>query len=465
MRSSYARTSSVVYDGRGLVTFARDALGRTSRFGYSPDGDLLRVGDPAGRVTTYQVDGWGRPVKATPPRGQAPGTATSFTSEVVYSADDQPLEQRGPLGVTTKQTYDDQGRLSSTTDSRGGVSRFRYDDAGQLVGVKSPDDSLPEATADFDGPGRVTKQIDASGRPQTFEYDGAGRTIATTYGGRTWRFDYDKAGRLVRTTQPSGKSASFTLDPRGAMTRIDYSDKTPSVQFVWDAAGRRTSMTDAVGTTRFGYDSFDRLTSVAQPAGAVSYQWDAAGNLLSRNAAGHTESYAWDNVDRLSAAKLDGKTMASYSYDLAHGSVTTRRPSGLVEVQTLDARDREIELRLTQAGTPVRSISSAYDAGDNLIRSNDSVTGKAAYSYDALGHLSEVCYGVDECTGDAKDYIRYAYDGAGNKTWEQRPTRSTWSLYGSGSEVLASITAPAAYPRVPPTAASFSYDTGRESNV
>jgi YD repeat-containing protein len=80
---------------------------------------------------------------------------------------------------------------------------------------------LPEATADFDGSGRVTKQIDASGRPLTFEYDGAGRTIATTYGGRTWRFDYDKAGRLVRTTLPSAKSASFTLDPRGAMTRID----------------------------------------------------------------------------------------------------------------------------------------------------------------------------------------------------------------------------------------------------
>ncbi|MDX6240271.1 MAG: hypothetical protein QOG10_5091, partial [Kribbellaceae bacterium] len=459
LSTTYAgRTSSVVYDGHGLVTSARDVLGRISRFAYSSDGDLLRVGDPAGRVTTYQVDGWGRPVKATPPRGQVPGAATSFTSEVVYSADDQPLEQRGPLGVTTRQTYDDQGRLSSATDGRGGTSRFRYDDAGQLVGVKGPDDSLPEATADFDGSGRVTKQIDASGRPQTFEYDGTGRTIATTYGGRTWRFDYDKAGRLVRTTLPSGKSAAFTLDPRGATTRVDYSDKTPSVQFAWDAAGRRASMTDALGTTRFGYDAFDRLTSVAQPAGAVSYQWDASGNLLSRNAAGHTETYAWDNVDRLSAAKLDGKTMASYSYDLAHGSVTTRRLSGLVEVQSLDARDREVDLRLTQTGKPVRSVSSAYDAGDNPIRSNDSVAGKAAYSYDALNQLTEVCYGVDDCSGDAKDYIRYAYDGAGNKTWEQRPSGSTWSLYGSGSELLASITAPAAYPRVPPTAASYSYD-------
>jgi YD repeat-containing protein len=93
LSTTYAgRTSSVVYDGRGLVTSARDVLGRTSRFGYSPDGDLLRVGDPAGRVTTYQVDGWGRPVRATPPRGQVAGAATSFSSEVVYSADDQPLE-------------------------------------------------------------------------------------------------------------------------------------------------------------------------------------------------------------------------------------------------------------------------------------------------------------------------------------------------------------------------------------
>ncbi|HET6296942.1 MAG TPA: DUF6531 domain-containing protein, partial [Kribbella sp.] len=302
LSTTYAgRASSASYDARGLVSSVRDVLGRTTRFSYTSDGDLVGVSDPAGRISKYEVDGWGRQVKATAPRGQS--------STVTYSADDQPLEQHGPLDVTTSQTYDGQGRLASVTDGRGGVTRFRYDDAGHLVGVEGPDASLREATADFDVSGRLTKQVDASGRAQTSEYDAAGRVTAATYGGRTWRFAHDKAGRLVRTTLPSGKSASFTLDARGAMTQIDYSDKTPSASFAWDAAGRRTSMTDSSGVTRFGYDPFDRLTSATRPGASVSYQWDPVGNLLSRAAAGHTESYTWDTVDRLTSAKVDGKTM------------------------------------------------------------------------------------------------------------------------------------------------------------
>ncbi|MFI6681698.1 DUF6531 domain-containing protein [Kribbella sp. NPDC050470] len=442
--ATYAgRTSTVAYDGRGLVTQSRDPLGRVTRFAYSEDGDLVSVTDPAGRVARYEVDGWGRLTKATSPRG---GVST-----YTYTPDDQPLEQRGPLDVTTRQTYDGQGRLATMVDGRGNTTRFRYDDTGTLVGVTRP--SLPEATATFDASGRLTKRVDASGREQTFSYDAAGRTVDTTFGGRTWRFSYDKAGRLIRTTLPSGKSASFTLDPRGAVTKIAYSDKTPTVSFAWDAVGRRTSMTDALGTTRFGYDAFDQLTS----AGSVAYRWDAVGNLIGRTAAGRTESYTWDVVDRLSSASVDGKPLASYRYD-PRGTITTTLPGGLVETRALDLRDRTTSLTVVRGGGPVRSITSSYDAADNVIRSDDSVAGKSSYTYDVLNRLTGVCYGVDECTDDAQDFIRYDYDPIGNRTWEQRPTGSTWSLYGPGSELLASITAPATYPLDPPRSQVYTYD-------
>jgi YD repeat-containing protein len=409
---SYAGlTSSVTYDQRGLPVSIRDSTGRTTRSAYSPDGDLTSTTDPAGNITKYEVDGWGRPSKVTGPRGQ--------TTAVTYSADDQPLEQHGPLDQNTRMDYDDRGRLAASTDARGGTTRYRYDDAGQLVGVTAP--FLPEATAEFDASGRLIKQTDASGRAQTSEHDAAGRLTATTYGGRTWRFSHDKAGRLVGTTLPSGKSAAFTLDARGAMTRVDYSDKTPSNSFTWDAAGRRTTMTDVGGVTRFGYDTFDQLTAVSRPGSSVSYKWDPAGNLQSRSAAGHTETYTWDAVNRLTSAKVDGKPAASYAYDVARGSITTRRPSGLTETRLYDLRGRETELRLAPPGKPLHTVASSYDAGDNLVLTNDSAAGKAAYTYDALDQLTAVCYAVDQCADDAKDYIRYAYDGAGNRTWEERP--------------------------------------------
>ncbi|MFF0266903.1 DUF6531 domain-containing protein [Kribbella sp. NPDC004536] len=447
--SAYAgRTLSATYDARGLVTASRDPLGRTTRYEYSADGDLARVIDPLRQVTRIESDGWGRPVKVTSPRGAV--------STVRYNDDDQPLEQRGALGVSTSRTYDAQGRVSSMVDSRGGTTRLRYDDTGALVGVTRP--SLPEATTTYDASGRVTKTVDAGGRAQTFTYDGGGRTTTATYGDRTWRFAYDKAGRLIRTVLPSGKSASFMLDARGAPLRIAYSDKTPAVSFTWDVAGRRTSMTDGLGVTRYGYDAFDQLTSSIGPAGSVSYRWDAVGNLAGRSTDGHTESYTWDAVDRLASAIANGKPLASYRYDLAHGTITTTQPGGLIKTEMLDVRGRTTSLSVTQNGRPLRTITSTYDADDNLTQSHDSVAGKSSYTYDPLNRLTAACYGVDQCTDDASDYLRYGYDGSGNRTWEQRPSGTTWSLCGATNELLASITAPADYPRVPPTSHGYIYD-------
>lgn len=447
--TAYAgRTSSVSYDARGLVTASRDALGRVVQYSYSVDGDLMTVTDPLRQVTRFEYDGWGRPIKTTAPRGAV--------STVTYNDDDQPLEQHGPLDVSTRQTYDGQGRVSTLVDARGGITKLRYDDTGAVVGVTGP--SLPEATTTLDASGRVTKTVDASGRSQTFAYDGAGRTTSATYGGRTWQFTYDKAGRLVRTTLPSGKTAAFTLDARGAPLRIAYSDKTPAVSYTWDAAGRRTSMTDGLGVTRFGYDGFDQLTSSTGPGGAVSYRWDAAGNLAGRTAAGHAESYTWDAVDRLTSAAADGKPLASYRYDLARGTITTTQPGGLVKTERLDLRGRTTSLSVAQSGHPLRTMTSAYDAADNVTRSEDSVAGKSSYSYDPLNRLTAVCYGVDQCTDDASDYIRYDYDANGNRTWEKRPSGSTWSLYGPANELQASITAPATYPLDVPTARGYTYD-------
>ncbi|WP_410793398.1 DUF6531 domain-containing protein [Kribbella sp. C-35] len=443
--TAYAgRTSSVSYDTRGLVTASRDALGRVVQYAYSADGDLVSITDPLRQVTRFENDGWGRPIKAISPRGAV--------STVTYNDDDQPLSQHGPLDVSTSQTYDGQGRVSTLIDARGGTTKLRYDAAGAVVGVTSP--SLPEATTTFDASGRVVETVDASGRSQTFEYDGAGRTMSTTYGGRTWKFAYDKAGRLIRTTLPSGKAASFVLDARGAPLRIAYSDKTPAVSYTWDAAGRRTSMTDGLGLTRFGYDAFDQLTS----AGPVSYHWDAVGNLTGRTAAGHTESYTWDATNRLTSAAADGKPLASYRYDLARGTITTTQPGGLVKTELLDVRGRTTSLSLAQGGRPLRTITSAYDAADNLTRSNDSVAGKSSYTYDPLNRLTATCYGTDQCTDDATDYIRYDYDANGNRTWEKRPSGSTWSLYGPANELQASLTTPAAYPRDVPTTRTYTYD-------
>lgn len=444
------RTASAGYDGRGLTTWTRDTGGGLTRLAYSADGDLVRSTDPAGQITSYGIDGWGRVTAVTPPRGNLRGAGDRFTTRVEYDAEGRVSRVVGPGGVTAQRTYDGRGRLTTLTDARGGATTLRYDDADRVVGVQSP--GLPEARTEYDAAGRVVKRVDPGGRTQTIEYDGGGRAVAVTYGGRTWRFSYDKAGRLIRTTLPSGKSATFSRDERGLVTRVGYSDKTPAVTYTWDQLGRRTSQTDGTGRTVFGYDAFDRLTSARGPAGAVSYRWDAAGRLAARTAAGHTETYGWDAVGRLLQVRLDGKPLVSHGYDLARGTNTARHADGLTEVRRYDDRDRLTALTATRAGKTVRAVEYGYDEADQVVRTRDSHGGAASYSYDPSGRLTEVCYAA------CKDFIRYGYDGSGSLLWERRPGRTTAYQAGAGSETLAAYTFSAPTPLAVPTVRAFRHD-------
>ncbi|MEG2724907.1 MAG: RHS repeat domain-containing protein, partial [Kiritimatiellia bacterium] len=49
-------------------------------------------------------------------------------------------------------------------------------------------------------------------------------------------------------------------DDWGQLSSLTYSDETPSIAYTYDAMGRQTSATDAVGTTTFAYDVYGQLT-------------------------------------------------------------------------------------------------------------------------------------------------------------------------------------------------------------
>ncbi|MFC0628327.1 polymorphic toxin-type HINT domain-containing protein [Kribbella deserti] len=432
------KTVTTTYDARGLATVVRDPLGRTTRFAFNTDGDLIRTTDPAGLETSYEIDGWGRITSVKSPRGAV--------TRISYDAESRVERIVGPGGATVQRQYDGRGRLVGTTDAAGRTTTLKYDEADQVVAVQGPDANLPEATIAYDPSGRVVKQVDPGGRAHQTSYDGAGRPLTVTYGGRTWKFGYDKSGRLIRTTLPSGKAASFALDRRGLISKVTYSDGTPAVSFTWDQLGRRTSQTDGTGKTTYAYDSFDRLQSAQGPGGAIEYQWDAVGNLLSRKAAGHTESYTWDLLDRLSQVKVDGRPLATYRYDVPRGTATTQHADGMTELQRFDERDRLVSTVVTRGASALRKLEYAYDAVNQVVRTSDSKAGTAAYEYDPSGRLTQVCYAVDKCAPDTKDFIRYAYDGSGNRTWEQRPSGATWFGFGGGSEPVGSIGLPSRFP-------------------
>ena len=96
----------------------------------------------------------------------------------------------------------------------------------------------------------------------------------------------------------------YTYDAWGQLLSVDYADATPDIAYVYDAMGRQTSATDAVGTTTFTYDAFGQLTA-EQVSGLYS-------KALTRH---------WDTFGRNVGYSVDGDRKQSITYGSATGRI------------------------------------------------------------------------------------------------------------------------------------------------
>ena len=157
----------------------------------------------------------------------------------------------------------------------------------------------------------------------------------------TMTYTYDNLNRLVAKSEPSGSAsgATTTLDygydangRRTSMTVIDTVNGQTSwsngVTYTYDLAGQLTGEADASGTAGFQYNSAGERTRMTQPNGEVTtyghdaggrltsvqiaygtgsqanyvYGYDPAGNRVSEVTPAGTYKYTYDALNRLSGA-------------------------------------------------------------------------------------------------------------------------------------------------------------------
>ncbi|OLL30852.1 hypothetical protein BTH42_14850 [Burkholderia sp. SRS-W-2-2016] len=130
---------------------------------------------------------------------------------------------------------------------------------------------------------RTTSQQDGmGGRVSTdWTWDDEGHLTSETTAGRTTTYRYDLQGRLVAQLDGEGSDALAALGTSATQAQIDIVWQTWGVNYTYDAAGLRTSMTDANGNTTFYYyDVAERLTHIVNPMGeVVEYQYDTFGDV------------------------------------------------------------------------------------------------------------------------------------------------------------------------------------------
>lgn len=211
---------------------------------------------------------------------------------------------------------------------------------------------------------------------------------------------------MTRVTDPSGRSVRLAYDLAGQLRSRTY-DNGATVTYEYDAAGRRTAMTDATGTTAYRYDEAGNLTRVTPPGGRwIGYAYDLAGRRTQMTYPdGSTVDYSYDPAGRLTGTAHSTAGSATFTYGEDGRLTGEQLPGGVT--RSYGYENGQLTSFQEQGSGNDRSTSLAYDrAGRISAETTDGVT--RHFTYDAAGQLLSA-----RTDGGAEE--RYAYDEVGNR--------------------------------------------------
>ncbi|RKY56172.1 MAG: hypothetical protein DRP96_11545, partial [Candidatus Neomarinimicrobiota bacterium] len=270
------------YNGDGTVASVALVLPGESTprwtwtFSYS-DGHLVSITDPAGRVTTFQIDEHGDLTAVTFPDGA--------TRAFAYDAEHRMTHNEDGRGNLTTYIYDEYGSVRRSqlparpvydpeTDTYTTVQpTFVYTPsqvAYQLVNDLTPGD-VDSPTVPLIASDELVDAI-AFGRGGYSGHSNQWGSMddVTDALGRTTVYEHDDANRITRAIWPDGRCLEYTYDSQGnrltesrmgaAQCALDPADRDPSQVQTWQYTyeprfNRVKSKTDPLGyTTVYTYD-------------------------------------------------------------------------------------------------------------------------------------------------------------------------------------------------------------------
>jgi RHS repeat-associated protein len=424
-------TSVYTFDADGNITQFKDALGGITSMAYDVNGNVTSTTDPLGRVTTRTFDSTtGTQLTETDALGHT--ITTLYGTSGTVSARSNPLGVTDPKGNTTTYGYASGGSVpTSIVEPLGRTSNLDVDTNGHLSALSI---SGIKVSYQYDSAGNRIKETDSLGNSISYVYDANGNEVSSTTtrtaGGvtrtettsRTYdsnnqvltdtdatgavrRYSWNAAGKISSMTDALGRTTTYTYDANARLTRIDFPDGT-NEQTAYDANGNTLSETDRESrVTRYVYDALDRQTQTIYPDGtSETTEYDAAGQILAvTDRSGKRMANEYDLGGHLisSIDSLGRKT--TYGYDANGNQISVALPDGRTTQRTYDALNR-----LTSTVYADGSQNSVALRADNRKQSETDERGVVtSYSYDGAGHLIGATQGNLSAT--------YSYDETGQK--------------------------------------------------
>ncbi|KQV89386.1 DUF6531 domain-containing protein [Pelomonas sp. Root1237] len=412
---------------KGRVTqFAYDAAGR-QRFAIDAEGYVTetRYDDANARTTALRYASRLSGSGSYTPAAFAPvlntltvalpglGAATSVIRE---------LDRAGRLsvetdgnGVQTQFTYDAAGRLETevlagNVVGQASTTRYAYNGAGQRISITRADGTALASTTrfEYDAQGRLWHEIDPRG-------------VALTEGTGAW--EQAERARLGYAADLSTLAADAKAAAQTALRKLYTTD------YGYDAAGRVTTVTDALGgVTATDYDAFGHASVITDARGYKRYQvYDKAGRLLQTvDAQRYLTAYGYDAFGNLtSSLRVDAKVQGTLSGGQAVVLATAAQANGayVLTAATADAltsRTYDRNGRLLQETDAENYVegTDVLDAYGQRLSVKNKLGATVTYTYDRLGRLLTETLPVQakDGTGALKNVVNeYQYDSRGNR--------------------------------------------------
>jgi RHS repeat-associated protein len=443
--------TTYIYDSMRRNTVIIDALDNAWSYNYCTCGALESIRDADDQTTSFYYDNQGNLTNTVYPDypdfysvtrnynllRQVTSVVDTSGNSITSTYNNQGLltSVSNTVGQVAAYAYDIDDRLTNSVDANGASITNTYDNLNRLLTRGHPDGGVEHwgYTNKVAGPTCYTNQI---GNVVTYAYDAMNRkTNEVTVGVSTTGFAYDAASDLITLTDGNNHTTTWAYDQYGRVTNKVDNLGTNDFVYKYDSDNRLTNRwTPAMGNTAygydtvgnltqvtypvspsisFGYDPMNRLTSMVDGVGTTTYNYDVAGKLLSEGGLwpNDTVSYTYNNRLRTGLSVQAPNASAwtqSYSYDTARRLTNLTSPAGTFGY-TYDAvrMQRVDELSLPNGAY----ITNTYDdvarlTSTALESSGNTDLDSYAYGYNQAGQRTNV-------TRTLGDFVSYTYDNEG----------------------------------------------------
>jgi RHS repeat-associated protein len=445
------------YDALGRVTQRQETAlaGATTSFAYLA-GNVTRVTDPSGNVTTRTRSGFGSPddgdvIQTTKPNGvsasyvfdtygnmlsitQAKGDGTNLVSTFAYDARHRLCRRQVPETGDVLYAYDDANQMTGYAEGQPGGSgcaalpasyiSLSYDAAGRLQTTTYPG-STPGISRSYDLNGNLLT-VNRGGVNWSYSYNNTNliSSETLTLDGRTYQTSYGYNGNAALTSQtfPSGTSYSYGVDGHGRLTSITSGATSYIRNVTYFPNGKISQLARGNGGIFQQYLNARQLVSTVGGnwGTSLSYAYDLNGrvsDITSPNSI-YNRVFRYDGAGRLiTASGVWGS--GSYTYDALNNMTRAVLGSRAIDIQYNSANQLS-NVRDSAASSNWRAYN--YDARGNVIGD-----GKHTFNYDAANQPTSI---------SGNDTGNYTYDGNLKRAKEVVGGQTIYSVYSRAGALL-----------------------------